>query len=202
MKLQSLAIIFIIIILPVTVVLSAYIGNEITTINLQNMYNTGVQKATHDAIFAFELNTRNDDYSKNAENKRSNIRASINTFKNSLSTTCNLGLYNNDEIEKYIPAMVFGLYDGFYMYSPSETTGGEYKHSLKNYVYYSEELYKDDDNHITIRYTLDNYIAVSGMINGKYVTRAGYLINSFKYCDDIDIFRDQIEKDSFWRRYN
>lgn len=172
MKLQTLTIIFIIIILPVVLVLSSYIDYEIQTIYKQNAYNRGVIQATHDAIFSFELNTKNDSYSNNAENKRSNIKAAVKTFENSLSSTCNLGLYNNTEIEEYIPAMLFGLYDGFYMYAPSENNG-EYKHNLRSYVYYSEQLEGTD---IVIRYTLDNYVAVSGTINGTYKTMAGYLV--------------------------
>lgn len=121
MKLQNLTVIFIIIILPVVLVLSAYIGYEIKTISKQNMYNTGLVSATSDAIFAFELNTKNDVYYNNAESKRSNIKAAVKTFENSLSNTCNLGLYNNQAIEEYIPAIVFGLYDGFYMYAPTQT---------------------------------------------------------------------------------
>ena len=178
MKLQNLTIIFIIIILPIVLVLSAYIGYEVKTINKQNMYNTGLNTAVHDAIFAYEMNSKNDVYSNNAENKRSNIKASVKTFENSLSNACNLGLYNNDAIEEYIPAVVFGMYDGFYMYAPSETENG-YKHNLRNYVYYSEQL---PDTDIVIRYTLDNYVAVSGTINGTYVTRSGYLIN----LDDLN----------------
>ena len=174
MKLQNLTIIFIIIILPIVLVLSAYIGYEVKTINKQNMYNTGLNTAVHDAIFAYEMNSKNDVYSNNAENKRSNIKASVKTFENSLSNACNLGLYNNDAIEEYIPAVVFGMYDGFYMYAPSENAEGEYKHNLRNYVYYSEQL---PDTDIIIRYTLDNYVAVSGTINGTYVTKSGYLIN-------------------------
>ena len=179
MKLQNLTIIFIIIILPIVLVLSAYIGYEVKTINKQNMYNTGVNTAVHDAVFAYEMNSKNDAYSNNAENKRSNIKASVKTFENSLSNACNLGLYNNDAIEEYIPAVVFGMYDGFYMYAPSENAEGEYKHNLRNYVYYSEQL---PDTDIIIRYTLDNYVAVSGTINGTYVTRSGYLIN----LDDLN----------------
>ena len=167
MKLQNLTIIFIIIILPIILVLSAYIGYEIKTISKQNMYNTGVISATHDAIFSFELNTKSDDYKSNPEKKRSYIKSAVKTFENSLSTTCNLGLYNNETIEEYIPAIVFGLYDGFYMYSPSELTDKDgnttYKHNLRNYVYYSETV-KVKGNDITIRYSLDNYVAVSGKI--------------------------------------
>ncbi len=177
MKLQNFTVIFIIIILPIVLVLSAYIGYEIQTIHKQNMYNTGIVSATHDAIFAFEMNTKNDPYSNNTEKKRSNIKASVKAFENSLSTTCNLGLYNNNAIEEYIPAIVFGLYDGFYMYAPYENQKEEYKHNLRNYVYYAEKIQGD----IIIRYTLDNYVAVSGTINGKYTTKAGYLANLSDY---------------------
>lgn len=184
MKLQNLTVIFIIIILPIILVLSSYIGYEIKTINKQNMYNSGLISATHDAIFSFEMNTKNDDYSNNAEKKRENIKAAVKTFENSLSTTCNLGLYNNDEIEEYIPAIVFGLYDGFYMYAPSELIKEdgtkEYKHNLRNYVYYSETIEGTD---IVIRYSLDNYVAVSGIIGGIYQTNAGYLIDEEKWKD-------------------
>lgn len=193
MKLQTLTIIFIIIILPVVLVLSSYIDYEIQTIYKQNNYNKGVIQATHDAIFSFELNTKNDSYSNNAENKRANIKAAVKTFENSLSSTCNLGLYNNTEIEEYIPAMLFGLYDGFYMYAPSQN-GEEYKHNLRSYVYYSEQIPGTD---IVIRYTLDNYVAVSGTIDGTYQTMAGYLIGksftSNKY-DGVLIEKENLPK--------
>lgn len=174
MKLQTLTVIFIIIILPVVLVLSTYIGYELKTIKKQNMYNTGIATATHDAIFAFELNTKNDNYSNNAEYKRINVKSAIKTFENSFSKTCNIGVVSSSEIEKYIPAMLFGLYDGFYMYAPSRIDDGNYKHNLRNYVYYSEQI---PDTDIVIRYTLDNYVAVSGTINGStYKTMAGYLV--------------------------
>lgn len=185
MKLQNLTIIFIIIILPIVLVLSTYIGYEIKTINKQNMYNTGINTATHDAIFAYEINTKNDSYSNNAENKRSNVKASIKTLENSLSNSCKLGLYNNSEIEEYIPAIVFGMYDGFYMYAPSEIAKEndpneyEYKHNLRSYVYYSEQITGPNCD-IVIRYTLDSYVAVTGTINGEYVTKAGYLTDLSK----------------------
>ena len=99
MKLQTLTIIFIIIILPIILVLSSYIGYEFQTINLQNQYNTGLVSATHDAILAYELNSKNDNLSQNAEKKRENVKASIKTFENSFSNSCNLGLYNNTAIE-------------------------------------------------------------------------------------------------------
>ena len=180
MKLQSLTIIFIIIILPVSLVLSTYIGFELKTIEKQNLYNSGLISATHDAIFSFEINSKNDEFSNNPEMKRDIIKSAVKTFENSLSTTCNLGLYGNSKIEEYIPAMVFGMYDGFYMYAPYETNEG-YKHELRNYVYYSETI---DNTDIVIRYSLDNYVAVSGTFYNEnkhkyeYVTKAGYLNNN------------------------
>lgn len=190
MKLQTLTVIFIIIILPVVLVLSTYIGYELKTIKKQNMYNTGIATATHDAIFAFELNTKNDNYSNNAEYKRINVKSAIKTFENSFSKTCNIGVVSSSEIEKYIPAMLFGLYDGFYMYAPSRINDGSYKHNLRNYVYYSEQI---PNTNIVIRYTLDNYVAVSGTIDGTYKTMAGYLVTGTwndsekKYNDNIQI---------------
>lgn len=179
MKLQGLTIIFIIIILPVSLVLSAYIGFELKTIEKQNTYNSGIVSATHDAVFSLEMNTNSDNYSNNPETKRDIIKSAVKTFENSFSATCNLGLYGNSIIEQYIPAMVFGMYDGFYMYAPYETKDG-YKHDLRNYVYYSEQIENTD---ITIRYSLDNYVAVSGTIAGKYQTKAGYLINENSWPD-------------------
>lgn len=212
MKLQNLTIIFIIIILPIVLVLSTYIGYEIKTINKQNMYNTGINTATHDAIFAYEINTKNDSYSNNAENKRSNVKASIKTLENSLSNSCKLGLYNNSEIEEYIPAIVFGMYDGFYMYAPSEIAKEndpneyEYKHNLRSYVYYSEQITGPNCD-IVIRYTLDSYVAVTGTIRGKYVTKAGYLtdlskcnINSYN-CDTPSNPSDTIKEATLYNNF-
>lgn len=58
MKLQNLSIIFAIIIIPITLILSAYIGTQIDTASLQQSYDTTLMDATHDAVVAFELNTR------------------------------------------------------------------------------------------------------------------------------------------------
>lgn len=196
-KLQNITIIFIIIILPIVVTVSVYMNYELKTISRQNQYNTGIITATHDAVFAFEMNTKNDDYRSNPEKKRVSIKAAIKTFENSLSSDCNLGLYNTTEIEEYIPAVAFCLYDGFYMYAPYKVYEDgklEYKNSLKNYVYYSEEI----GNDIIINYTLDNYIAVSGPFgkNGKYTTRAGYLItgdeeNTLNSCRGTETATDK-----------
>ncbi len=57
MKLQNMAVIFAIIIIPITIMLSAYIGIQVDTASLKHSYDTELMDATHDAIVAFELNT-------------------------------------------------------------------------------------------------------------------------------------------------
>ena len=174
MKLQNLTVIFIIIIIPVILLVSLYITNGIKTIKYQALYDTGLLTASHDAINAFELNTTNDIYSDNAETKRDILKSSVKMFEKSLCNTCRISSYNTSEIEQYIPAIVFGMYDGFYMYAQSYNSDTKkYEHNLKNYVYYSEKL----TDGTVIRYSLDNYIIVSGKFNGKYEIRAGYLID-------------------------
>ena len=61
MKLQSLAIIFIIIIMPISMVLSEYINNNIKTEERELSYNTKLLNSTYDAIKAYQLNTVNND---------------------------------------------------------------------------------------------------------------------------------------------
>ena len=183
MKLQNLTVIFIIIILPVVLLVSFYISTGLRAIKYQSLYDSGLLTAMQDAIYAFEQNTTNDSYSNNAETKRNILKASINAFEKQLANTCNIPSYRSQEIEEYIPAIVFGMYDGFYMYAPSElynqaTGKNEYKHGLKNYVYYSEEI--DEDKGIVIKYSLDNYVSVSGEFNGTYQSREGYLIDLSK----------------------
>ena len=171
MKLQNLTVIFVIVIIPVILLVSLYITNGLKTIKYQAIYDSGLLTATHDAIYAFELNTTNDAYSDNAETKRNILKSSVKAFERSLCNTCGISSYNTKEIEEYIPAIMFGMYDGFYMYAPSLNSNGTYEHSLKNYVYYSEEI-----NGIIIRYSLDSYITVSGDFGEGYETKEGYLM--------------------------
>ena len=69
MKLQHLAIIFVIIILPITMVVTQYIQTQIDTIGLQTTYTSKLQNATYDAIKAFQINTINNKYSSVSDSK-------------------------------------------------------------------------------------------------------------------------------------
>ena len=84
MKLEYLAIIFVIIIVPIAFTLSAYTGTQIDTIALQTSYDSKLNDATYDAVRAFQINTINNEYSTISDSKIRDIEASINTFYNAL----------------------------------------------------------------------------------------------------------------------
>lgn len=276
MKLQHLTVIFAIIFLPIILITSYYIQRQVDTISLQLSYDSSLLDATYDAMSAFEINTANEDLSSVADSLRSIIEASNNIFLTTLST--NLGYSNASRsfIEPYIPAILYTLYDGYYIYSPAsspvvcvdshgqtistdsygvsftgrtinvngqtigiyefdessitylndsteaqsgdqvdfttlpdsikseygqllyENKDGTYStilHSngndsdtlyvqdyiLKSYVAYSAE-YSGTSNgrdvQVTINYTLDNYLSITGTIGDVYYSKSGYLISN------------------------
>lgn len=199
---QTMAIIFIIVFLPVTMLLQFYIDTQIDTIALQTSYDTKLLNATYDAIVAFQLNSiNNSGYSSNADPLRRDINASINTFLTSLANNFGTTGYGKNEMLPYIPAIVYTLYDGYYIYSPMAINDEKnpektvYKHTLKPYIYYTARYTSGANTDFIVNYSLDNYIVVYGNINGTYYSKAGYLINKKKYEDnnislsDTDAFK-------------
>ena len=189
MKIQNLAIIFIIIILPISIVLATYTQYQIQTINTQTLYDNKLSSATYDAIRAIQINTTENDFSELANSKIRDLEASISTFKNSIMSTFSLNGYSDDELNNYIPALVYTLYDGFYIYSPYKNVNYRYDedgnekdennknlYGLKPYISYSCRYVKGNID-VVITYALDNHIVVQGMINDKYVNEEGYLID-------------------------
>jgi hypothetical protein len=190
MKLQHLSIIFVIIILPISLVLSAYIQAQTTALNEQTEYDGRLIASTYDAIKAYQLNTLNNSTSNVANSKIRDIEASANTFFNSLSSSFGMSGYSASTLKSYVPALVYTMYDGYYIYTPFNNRNdlgidddGENIYGLKPYVYYSCRYRKDDNNDIVITYALDNYIAIQGIINGEYVNDGGYLL------DDVGIYK-------------
>lgn len=186
MKLQHLSIIFVIIILPISLVLSAYIQAQATTLSTQIEYDSRLISATYDAIKAFQLNTINNTTSNVSDSKIRDIEASANTFFNSLGTSFGLVGSGIDTLKSYVPALVYTMYDGYYIYCPFLNTNGldidddgEWIYGLKPYIYYSCE-YRDGSNDVVINYSLDNYITVEGWIDGEYVKKSGYLQDKYK----------------------
>ena len=117
MRLQALGVVFAMIIVPLIMVLSYYLNLQIKTITKQNEYDNDLLAATYDAMSSFEINTANEDLSTVSDSLRTIIEASSSVFINTLST--NLGISNASKayVEPYIPALLYTLYDGYYIYS-------------------------------------------------------------------------------------
>lgn len=205
MRIQDLAIIFVIIILPISIVLGAYTQMQISTISLQTEYDMKLTAATSDAIKAFQINTANSTTSDIANSKIRDIEASVSTFKTSIKSVFGMNGYSEDEMNEYIPALVYTMYDGFYIYSRFNNQNYLYKtkkdndgnvefeldengnkipidkngqniFGLKPYITYSAEYVKNNID-VVITYSLDNHISIKGMVNGTYLDDSGYLID-------------------------
>ncbi len=120
MKLQSFGVVFALIVIPLILVLTYYIQLQVDTIELQTEYDTYLLTATHDAMSSFELNTANEDLSSVSDSLRTIIEASSNIFINSLATKMGMSNASKSYIEPYIPAMLYTLYDGYYIYAPTK----------------------------------------------------------------------------------
>ena len=208
MKLQNMSVIFIVIIIPIILVISYYIGLEIKTITAQNNYNTRLQTAVKDSIQALEINTVewNSETSKLADSRRRDVQAAINTFTTSLANSMGMSGASKERMQAYLPAIAYTMYDGYYIYSASlvnkqqidsdgkplfdDTTGQPvtetattYEYVLKPYTPYSAR-YVNGDIDITVNYTLDNYIKIYGTIDNwsNSISKEGYLV----VCDNDD----------------
>lgn len=190
MKLQHLTIIFIIIILPISLIISEYTQTQIDSISLQTKYSSKLTTATHDAIKSFQLNTLNNKYSTLSDSKIRDIEASVNTFYNSLGTELGASGYDTESLQQFIPAIVYTMYDGYYIYGKYyNEQKHEYQYGLRPYIYYSCRYKTNDSNYdFVVNYTLDNSITIYGKvkekINGReeinYVTKTGTFIDYSK----------------------
>ena len=190
MKLQHIAIIFVIIIVPISLVLSNYISLHVKTIEYQSVCDASLINATHDSMRAFQLNTQNNTMSDISNSKIRDIEASINVFYSSLATNLGAKGYTKEDLKSYIPAIVFTLYDGYYIYSNNynynqQNSDIEYKYGLKPFIAYSCRYRKENKYDFIVNYTLDNTITIIGKVNGKYITKTGHLILQNTNITDI-----------------
>ena len=121
MKLQGVSVIFALIVLPLILVLTYYIQLQVDTIEMQKEYDKKLLDSTYGAMSAFEINTANEDLSSVSDSLRTIMEASTNIFMNTLAT--NLGMSNASKsyLEPYIPAILYTLYDGYYISAPTKT---------------------------------------------------------------------------------
>lgn len=218
MRLQNLAIIFIIIILPISMILTSYLHNRIDTLNMQISYDQKLYDSTYDAVIAFQKNTVNSSTSDLTTSKLRDIQASISAFFTSAGENFGLSGYGNEAIQSFVPAIVYTLYDGYYIYSPYTNTldeqadedlrevdvndrtykDGEMLYGLKPYVYYSCR-YKSAHCDVVINYSLDSYVTITGTVDRNVVNLDGYLLssatdNGAKYRD-VEIKEESLSKE-------
>ena len=122
MKLQHLTVIFIIIIIPITIVMSEYIRNKITIEETRMSYDNKLLNSTFDTVKAYQLNTVNNVFGDVETERVKNLEAAANIFYSSLSSNFNYTGYRSEVMKEYVPAIVFTLYDGYYIYSPYTNT--------------------------------------------------------------------------------
>lgn len=185
MKLQNLLIIFVAIALPVILILSVFVQLQVDTASLRARYNDYLVNAAHETIMAFQINTDNDKYSDVPDKKAKDIEASLNIFSSTMATSLGMTGASKSRVMAYVPALVFSLYDGYYIYMPTERTWNgknwdevTLTHELKSYVYYSKTYKNNMQNKIlTINYSLDNYVVLyyADNVNNKYESVSGYL---------------------------
>lgn len=214
MKLESLTVIFLIIIIPIELVFSQYLNTKINTEKKELLYNTRLLNSTYDAIKSYQINTVNNSFGDITNNKVSDLEAAANSFFNSLANNFKYTGYRSSSMKEYVPAIAFTLYDGYYIYSPFTNILTEIKDEeddkgydedfsknnqkmtgLKTYVYYSCRYNLNSTNDFVITYTLDNYITIQGLINGEYVCDYGYLYKIATSKSDEGIFKDG---DTYW----
>ena len=196
MKLQNMTVIFIIIMIPIILVVSYYIGLQINTITMQKNYTVKLQTAAKDSIQALEINTVewNSATSNLADSKRRDVLAAINTFTTSLANGMGIGGAGKGRIQTYIPAIVYTMYDGYYIYSASlvkdqdtiekDQNGKDVNYGRTQFDNNNEIKYKETSSYqyilkpyspysaryvnknvdVTVNYTLDNYIRVYGKV--------------------------------------
>lgn len=119
MKYQNFAVIFVIIVLPLSMVLSYYIQNQTDTLVLQTTYQTKLNDSTYDAIAAYQINSLNTQRVA-GESIKSYVLASVNTFFTTLATNFGMSSASKHNLQNYVPAILFTTYDGYYIYSPTK----------------------------------------------------------------------------------
>lgn len=176
MKLQTLTLLFILIIVPITVTVSKFLDTELITIRNQTNYDAILTNSTYDAIEAFQINESNSSTNDITTEKMRDVNASVKSFYNSLASNLSSEGYTAEDLEGFIPCLVYGLYDGYYIYtSYTDDETHERKYGLKPYVYYTERITRGAQGDLTISYTLDNYIIITGIdTTGNEIAKSGY----------------------------
>lgn len=202
MKIQHLAIIFLLIILPIDIVLGLYLDAQINTIRNQAIYDRRLVDCVYDALEVYQANSIVDTENDVVTAKMENIEASASTYLASLQSSFGLSGYKASVMQEYIPAVVYTMYDGYYIYSKyyntlsqknvrsdSTYTDGALVEGIKSYVFYScryqqKKTNGEVESDFVITYSLDNYIRIQGDFHGIYADDSGYLMDGITKGQD------------------
>ena len=203
MKMENIAIIFALIMIPITLVFSAIMRNKMNALKLEMEYTKVLNTATYDAIKALEDNTSvyyiNQEYitgsniewsrlnqnpkptnfflnySTVADSLKRSAEAMINTFLNGISLNLGTSTVGKETYKANIPALVVVMYNGYYIYSPETSATGGLDHTLKPFAFYSEQY-----GNLVVNYSLDDFVTVFGAVPpGKSLAEpySGYIVD-------------------------
>lgn len=192
MKIQHYAIIFIIIILPFSIICKSKINTKIDSLSEQTRINNALDTATSDAVDT--LIELNDEFYALYEGETISVtptiaKEAINSFFNTLAVNYTLPFTADEKFAEnyfspYIPAVVVVAYDGFYIYSVEESSSGTYEYVLSPKIPYAYE-----ENGYIINFTLGNAIklyAPTGVLyEGEF--KNDY-INSAEVIDEYSLY--------------
>lgn len=193
MKIQHYAIIFIIIILPFSIICKSKINTKIDSLSEQTRINNALDTATSDAVDT--LIELNDEFYALYEGETISVTPSIakeaiKSFFNTLAVNYTLPFTADEKFAEnyfspYIPAILVVAYDGFYIYSV-EDNGGTYEYVLSPKIPYAYE-----ENGYIINFTLGNAIklyAPNGVLyEGEFEND---FINSTKVIEEYNVYNN------------
>ena len=145
MKLQHFAVIFVIIVLPISFLLSMFMQSKIDEINLKAEYDSRISDATYDGIKAFELNTNNENEKLTINQKEKEVKYAIETFYKTLANKFSYNGLDSNSLKDYTPALLFNLYDGFFIQSKYKNVEIEKNENKSSF----ELIYKIDYSNTT-----------------------------------------------------
>lgn len=189
MKIVHWAIIFVMLILPFSIICRSTIQKKTLVLQDQTRINNILDNATFDAVEQIIEVSTELGYGKNIPITQSVANALINRFFQSLAVNFNLPSTVNiakDYFGKYIPVMLIIGYDGLYVYSYDLTDEG-YMYVLKPKIPYSYT----DEKGVTINFTLGNdvklYISDTALENEN-------LVVSGKLVDEAEVDLNELGK--------
>jgi len=211
LKIQHFAIIFIIIIIPYSIITRNIINKKIAVLKDEVRYNNIVDNATYDAVsqikYSADISAQGEETIKNIPINKFVADKAINRFFNTLAVNFNLPYIEKESGElsnaksyfaQYIPAIVIIGYDGLYVYSYEQSGLAKgYEFVLKPKIPYTETINDSAGNHVaTINYSLDNYVSICFSDEAKFNFGGATTIrDSYGNIMNLPAYRDIYNQD-------